>query len=329
MELASDFAENAEILLGEYASQLETEPIVQGFLTTAKMASSSLTDTVFSDLKSLVDQLWGSKGWYEEEHMSSIIATICDFFNDFAVYVTEHFMNKLALDVLERLVVTYLKAFFTSKLKIDKDRTVKKMDADLLSIEGSFKQYMRMKYIQKTCQAVTDVKELCDCDSAMFCLHFEFLCKNNPDAGIEVASCLLRMRPDIDKKNAKATIEACTKMQEKEGLGGAAETADDGHGVSAAQAAASRGGRRGDRRGGISANQVALAAAASKSGGYNGIFAKLSLKYAGADADSYCSNNDATEVDTGAQGETLAEPTGLAKFQAMACPCLGSGEPME
>merc|ERR1711907_388983 len=82
-------------------------------------------------------------------------------------------------------------------------------EGDPVQIENGFKRFTRLKTIQKHTQVITDVKELIDCDAGMFCLHFEFLLKRNPDVTLGVADHILLMRTDLDKNQRRQALEEC------------------------------------------------------------------------------------------------------------------------
>mmetsp|Transcript_46317 Transcript_46317/g.75603 ORF Transcript_46317/g.75603 Transcript_46317/m.75603 type:complete len:761 (-) Transcript_46317:524-2806(-) len=198
----------------DFQSQVNMEPVTDGFVACAKLAAHSIVDRMFSEMAEATGQFF-SRPWYESDTlMPSIVATLYDFFGEISSGMVDFFFRKLAVESLDRVIECYVYALVTTKEPFRHPITTNKIEKDTDKLQEFFKQHMREKQVDAHVQVLDLLRQLMDSfeNVEFVSIDYRNLIVAYSDFPISFLERFVGLRADLDKKHKSAVIENCKNM---------------------------------------------------------------------------------------------------------------------
>ncbi|KAF2068362.1 hypothetical protein CYY_010313 [Polysphondylium violaceum] len=188
----------SNILDTEHMTFLDFDPVLEGFLSVSKVATTAIGSVIFRDLEDTIKKFY-TPTWYQEDLMQPIINTFDDYFtNDIQKYILENYMKRLALLCLDNLIEQVLVQLITGKNKFN-ETTYKIMSNDCDKLLDFFKKYLRLSVVTARVQILEDFKQIATSNADMVPIYFRSIINFHKDVNERVVECILYQRTDVTK----------------------------------------------------------------------------------------------------------------------------------
>eukprot|EP00026_Physarum_polycephalum_P002446 Phypoly_transcript_02452.p1 GENE.Phypoly_transcript_02452~~Phypoly_transcript_02452.p1 ORF type:complete len:720 (+),score=153.74 Phypoly_transcript_02452:634-2793(+) len=204
----------SKLLPEQYLTDLDFDPVLDGFQRVCKDAIVALANVVFNDLEEVFGKFF-NKEWYEGDLIGMVIGTLEDYFeNDLHDAMLDSYTRRFAQSCLDKLIFRYAQEMLTKKHAFNQ-ATVEKMTDDLSSIREFFVKHVKPAYFDAQIKALEDLKELLDSEADMICLYFDSLLRNHAGVSLRIVEILLSQREDLSKSEQKEAILGCKDILDK------------------------------------------------------------------------------------------------------------------
>jgi len=194
-----------------FLQRMNIDVVAEGFNLVAKSACNALTNRIFNDLESTLNKLF-TKDWFESPLIESVVVTIKEYHrDDIADHMLDSYVKKLLSEALDRLVLSYIRAFFTAKYPLAKE-SIEKMREDDKVIREFFNQMLREKLVEAMMQPIEQIIDLMQAEADMVSVYYDSILALYPDVTIKHLENLLERRQDLSRSQVKSAMEGVKAM---------------------------------------------------------------------------------------------------------------------
>ncbi|KAH3744878.1 exocyst complex subunit 3 [Pelomyxa schiedti] len=213
-----------ELLTEDDAESIEKDEetnfntVVKEFQAVVSVSMDGLTHRLFMDVEDTLKQLY-EEPWYSGQVIEPVIACLEAYIvDDFTPFMLGPHVTRVAIKMLDKLVICYLQETFSSKhphkLPL---KCADQLDSDINKITVVFQRFCKPNVVSAHLSVVEAIKSIIGSEIDAVPMHFDTLLRAYPDFSVSLIEWLLNRRTyetkeDQPEKNEIAdAITTCTE----------------------------------------------------------------------------------------------------------------------
>ena len=209
MELLQQFTGQID-LPDSFSPKISTrsDQILEKFQEQARAATELTVSFIIKDVDDLISGIF-TKTWVdapkEEDFVDTVLATVEDYFeNDIRGFVSDANLRSISVEMLSRLIASYVQSILNSKLKF-KQPVVARLQQDTKLLTEFFDSYMREKVLENKMLPLKLLTEAITSSPADLPAVRQKLCQQSEFTASDVDNLLSR-RKDLEKSSIRVRL---------------------------------------------------------------------------------------------------------------------------